>query len=284
VENNKPYTVLEIGSGSFKLHKNDCFSTRYQSSLGKNLKDSHLNSKSVAIALESLDKQILPFLKEHEIAPADVKVFATAAVRVALKDPLDSGKHFLEEVLRRGFVDLRVFTEDQECNYAAWAVIDEIGSQVKKFLILDTGGASHQLIEVSNKKIYKKECIDIGSHSNLSKVYLPNFVEMGFTSGLPITLLGTSGLILSKIPKINKATIREIYNALDKLNIVDRREFLKSIIEDKHIHYLLIDYRLQVLPSAFKIIYNCVNNLNINEFIISSKQAMNYVSEHGFIS
>lgn len=279
-----PYTVLEIGSGSFKLHRNGSFSTRYQSSLGKNLINSHLDSSSVAVALESLDKQILPFLKEHEIEPADVKVFATAAVRVAMRDPLESGKKFLEQVELRGFKDPRVFSEDQECSYAAWAVINEIGFTKKNFLVLDTGGASHQLVQVADKKIIRKESFPIGSHSDIANLELPNFLELGFTSGLPLTLLGTSGLILSKIPKINKATIREVFTALEGLDIAGRRNFLSSIIDDKHLYHLFVDYRLQVLPNAFRLIYNCVNNLNVSEFVPSSQQAMHYVSEHGFLS
>lgn len=277
-----PYTVLEIGSGSFKLHRNGSFSTRYQSSLGKNLHNGHLDKQSVAIALESLDKQILPFLKEHEIEPACVKVFATAAVRVAMHDPLGSGEKFIQEVQKRGFQDIRVFSEDQECSYAAWAVIEEIGSYKKNFLVLDTGGASHQLVEVSEKKIIKKESFPIGSHTDFDTVELPNFLQLGFTSGLPLTMLGTSGLILSKIPKINKVTIREIYTALSGLDVAGRREFLTSLISDKHIYHLLVDYRLQVLPNAFRLIYNCVNNLNVNEFVHSTQQAMHYVSQYGF--
>lgn len=278
-----PYTVLEIGSGSFKLHRNGSFSTRYQSSLGKNLKNNHLDSESVNVALESLDKQILPFLKEHDIEPAQVKVFATAAVRVAMRDPLESGKKFLEQVKLRGFRDPQVFSEDQECSYAAWAVINEIGETKKNFLVLDTGGASHQLVEVADKQIVKQESFPIGSHSDLACINLPNFLELGFSSGLPLTLLGTSGLILTKIPKINKATIREVYTALENLDIVGRRNFLSSVIDDKHVYHLFVDYRLQVLPNAFRLIYNCVNNLNVSEFVISSQQAMHYVSQHGFI-
>jgi hypothetical protein len=278
-----PYTVLEIGSGSFKLHRNGSFSTRYQSSLGKNLQNNHLDDHSVAIALDNLDNQIIPFLKEHDIKPSQVKVFATAAVRVAMQDPLLSGKKFINQVQKRGFQDIRVFSEDQECSYAAWAVIDEIGSLKKNFLVLDTGGASHQLVEVSEKTIIKKESFPIGSHSDISRTNLPNFLDLGFTSNLPLTLLGTSGLILSKIPKINKATIREVFMALEDLDIPGRRNFLCSIIDDKHLYHLFVDYRLQVLPNAFRLIYNCVNNLNVSEFVVSTQQAMHFVSNNGFI-
>lgn len=278
----RPYTVLEIGSGSFKLHRNGSFSTRFQSSLGKGLVDNHLDPASVTTALTSIDKQILPFLKEHEIDPREVKVFATAAVRQSMTDIAKSGEKFLSEVKKRGFEDIRVFSVDQECEYAAWAVIDEIGDAYDKFLVLDTGGASHQLIEIETKKIIRQISIPIGSHSDLTKVEMPKFSELGFGQALPMTLLGTSGLILGKIPKANRVLLREVYIALESLDLEGRREFLKSLIEEKNIYPLLVDYRLQVLPNAFRIIYNCANNLNVPEFVCSTRQAMDYVSHHGF--
>ena len=53
--NSSNKVILEIGSGSFKLHLEDVFSKRFQSSLGKDLgANGELAEKSVEIALDSL--------------------------------------------------------------------------------------------------------------------------------------------------------------------------------------------------------------------------------------
>lgn len=277
------YTVLEIGSGSLKLHKNNAFSSRFQSSLGKGLKGNKLDPESVKIALDSIEKQILPFLKEHEIEVNDVLVFATAAIRRAVKDKSGSGKDFIEKLIKLGFSHVKVFSEDDECNYAAWAVLEEVKDLHTDFLMLDTGGASHQLVEFRDAEIIHKTSVPIGSHTDLSTVTLPDFVEREFTPGLPLVIIGTTGLIINNLVNLSRNVLGEVAQALASQNIEERREFLKMMAPNEDIHYLLVDFRLAVLPNAFKIVYNCAENLKVNQFLECNNQAMNFVSKYGFV-
>ena len=81
-------TVLEIGSGSYKLCKLGAFSEKFESSLGKNLIDltkaKRLNPESIKVAIKNLDEKILPFLKARGVVSPEVLVFATAAIRLSM--------------------------------------------------------------------------------------------------------------------------------------------------------------------------------------------------------
>lgn len=275
------YTVLEIGSGSFKLQKHNSFNLRFQSSLGKNLLSSKLHPDSVRVALNSLDEQIIPLLKKEKIEIKDVLVFATAAVREAMKDPQGSGKAFLEELKKRGFVNSRVFSEDDECNYAAWAVCEEL-AELDRFLLLDTGGASHQLIEIAHGEITKKQSFPIGSHSNLDQLKLPDFKTLGYSSRLPLVLIGTSAVILNAIENFDIDKLRNLVKQLPLLSLDKRRELLVSITPNTEVHKLYIDFRLEILPNAFKLVLNCAENLGVTQFIACKNQAIDYISSKGF--
>lgn len=278
------FTVLEIGSGSFKLHKENNFSLRFESSLGKGLKNRRLSEESLKISQNSLEKKIIPFLKEQLTDPSEVLVFATSAVRQAMRDPEGSGQYFVDMVKSYGFKDVKVFSEAQECEYAAWAVLQEIGDLNDEFQMLDTGGASHQLVEFKDHQIIKKQSFPIGSHTNLNEIALPDFAELGFSKSLPVAIIGTTGYILNHVFNLNRNTIKEMIKTMDKQSIEERREFLELLVEEDFVHDLFVDFRLSVMPNALKIIYNCIDSLNTKKYLLSTSQAMNYISRYGFIS
>lgn len=281
----KPFTVLEIGSGSFKLHRENDFTMKYQSSLGKGLKQNALNQDSVKIALDNLDNQIIPFLEEKKIKLNEVKVFATAAIRTAMKDPNKSGEDFIKELEKRTFQDIRVFSEEDECLYASLGVLEEIKTkfpEIKSFAMLDTGGASHQLVEIDNLKITQMRSFPIGSHTDLDQVELPKFSQLAFQKQENLVIIGTSGTIITAIAEINLEKLIILNDKFKRLDIESRRHFLEELVLDKEIHKLFVDYRLAILPVAFEIIINCIKELNAVNLIYSSSQAMNYVSKHGF--
>ena len=276
------FTVLEIGSGSFKVHRENHFSVRFESSLGKNLIKSKLDPDSVNIAKKSLEENVIPFLEEHCIPLAEVLVFATSAIRQAMGDPYGSGKDFVGLVLSYGFHDVKIFSEKDECEFAAWAVLQEIGDLHDEFQMLDTGGASHQLVEFKNETIVKQRSYPIGSHTDLSQKPLPDFVADGYTPALPIAVIGTTGYILNHVENLNRNTVREMIKTMDNQTIEERREFLQMMIADESIYELLVDFRLAVMPNALKIIYNCFDSLRSKRFLLSTSQAMNYISKYGF--
>ena len=276
------YTVLEIGSGSYKLHKEGAFSLRFQSSLGKGLRKSHLAKESVKIAVTSLREEIIPFLSKHNIEPAELLVFATAAIREAMKDPRGSGESFLKKLRGFGFQDIRVFSEDEECCYAAMAVYEDLKDKYQDFLLLDTGGASHQLVEISAGEIVRHKSFPIGSHADFTKVKLPKYLVYNYSFDKPLALIGTSALILRAIPNICRSTLTQIVAELEPMDVSARRDFLKLLIPDETVHELFVDFRLAIINNAFKIILNCVTELRCPELVYAPGQSMNYISENGF--
>ncbi len=274
--------ILEIGSGSFKLHKEDAFSERFQSSLGKDLgADGALAKESLAIAFDSIRNGIIPFLREKNINPSELLVFATAAIRESMKDPAKSGEKFIADLENLGFKDIKVFSGDEESKYGAMGVLEEF-PELLDIAILDTGGASHQLIEVKNRELVKMVSKPIGSHSDLSKLEMPDFLAEGFSKQEKLILIGTSGKILTAIPGMNYKELATIRNFLVPLTIEERRAYLKTLIPDETIYEMFVDYRLQIMPNAFALISHCAKNIGARVFYGSGKAAKNYISKYGF--
>jgi len=284
------HTVLEIGSGSYKLCKAGVFSEKFESSLGKNLENFHLNSDSVKIALNNLDTKILPFLKAESVNPADVLVFATAALRLSMNDPKKSGEIFIQELLKRGFKSVRVFSEEDECLYGAKAVINEVEASIKNlrdFSILDTGGASHQLISVRNLKIENYKSFPIGSHTAFRETDLPDLSSYGFTASDTLIVLGTTGQILSSAKNLLKskniyADIKSLNARLEVASINERKIVLEYIIAEPKIRSLFLDYRLAIIPKAIKIILNVISQLNCKQIMNVSQESIQFISKEGF--
>jgi|LakMenEpi08Jun12_1017391.scaffolds.fasta_scaffold00025_8 hypothetical protein len=287
-------TVLEIGSGSYKLCKLGAFSEKFESSLGKNLIDltkaKRLNPESIKVAIKNLDEKILPFLKARGVVSPEVLVFATAAIRLSMADPLKSGENFLKELINRGFKNIRVFSEEEECLYGARAVIDEVRTlrpNLKNFLILDTGGASHQLVQVINLEPVKYKSFPIGSHTDLSINSLPDLISEGFSESSNLVILGTTGQILSGADSLSRS--RDIYSDIQSLNIrleaasiTERKIILEYMVSDPKIKELFVEYRLAILPQAIKIILNVMKQLKSNALLNSKQEAIQFISKVGF--
>ncbi len=291
------HTILEIGSGSLKLHRSgaDGFTEKFQSSLGKDMQGAALAPESVAVALTSVHENITPYLQAKNINPHTLLVFATAAVRKSQHDP--SGKQFLKQLYDLGIADasknpIRVFSEDDECKYAALGVINGMRStepELHDYSILDTGGASHQLIEVRANNITKQISIALGSHSDHSKLSeLADFIKLGFSKSSVLVVIGTSSTILNAMDIANRQQLREVRDRLVPMPVSERREYLTKLINasqdpDKAIALsLLVDYRLMIIDKALSLILNCADQLEIESFHYSKEQAMHYVSQHGF--
>ncbi len=273
------HTVLEIGSGSFKLHRNDDFSLRFQSSLGKDMIGDALNPNSVKIALNSIENEILSFLESQNLKPNELIVFATAAVRRSMQDSAGSGQEFINKLNELGFKEVKIFSEEDECRYAALAVIEELGNDYDDFHVLDTGGASHQLIQIENREITKMQSFPIGSHTDLNQTSLPDFGD--YQKEFPLVLLGTSGMILHHVEHLDLLFLEDMIKDMNSMTVGQRREYLSVIIQDEEVQELFVDYRLKVLPKAFSIIKNCAEKTQATEFLAASMQAMDYVSKYG---
>lgn len=180
-----------------------------------------------------------------------VRAVATAAVRQA-----SNQAEFLALVKKEIGIDLEVLTGEQEAHYDYLGVINTLN--LNNALILDTGGASSELILVANKEARHELSLPVGA-VNLSEMYLERDVVSAkslfnaFTamdellnsiawlkkaSELPLVVLGGSNRTLGKISRrkknvqdtplhgyrINTDEAFKIYaNILDK-NLDERRK------------------------------------------------------------
>ncbi|MDR2660858.1 MAG: exopolyphosphatase [Lactobacillaceae bacterium] len=143
-----------------------------------------------------------------------VKTVATAAVRQA-KNQDEFLKRFKDIM---GF-ELDVISGEQEAEYDYYGVIRTL--PIKNAVIIDTGGASTELIQVSNKKMAQRISIPIGAVNLTEKFdindkpsakelfrawqyveeYLDNIPWLDDTRNLPIVAIGGSNRTLAKIAR-----------------------------------------------------------------------------------
>ena len=205
-----------------------------------------------------------------------------------MNDPEKSGENFINELKSRGVKEVKVFSEADECRYAAYAVIASL-NEMENYSILDSGGASHQLMEVNDSKLNNFKSFKIGSHTDLSKNPLPNFTEHGFNKQDSLVILGTTGQVLNhasilKDSKNLSDDVFKLYTKLDSIGIAERKVFLEEIIENTEIRKLFVEYRLAILPQAIKIIHNVISQLAVKNIIVSTDEAIQFISKNGFMA
>ncbi|KMO61945.1 exopolyphosphatase, partial [Lacticaseibacillus rhamnosus] len=144
----------------------------------------------------------------------DLKAVATAAVREAKNQ-----KDFLKRVKNEAGLTISVIPGTREAEYDFLGVINTL--PIQNALIMDTGGASTELILVQNRKLQHLVSIPFGS-VNLSERFLnpdvisaaeyfalSTFIQQTFNSvwwlrraqNLPIIALGGSNRTLAKIER-----------------------------------------------------------------------------------
>jgi exopolyphosphatase/guanosine-5'-triphosphate,3'-diphosphate pyrophosphatase len=180
-----------------------------------------------------------------------VRAVATAAVRQA-----SNQKDFLDLVKKKAKLDLEVLTGEEEAHYDYLGVTNTL--KAKNVVILDTGGASSELILVSNSKALHEVSLPVGA-VNISEQYLEKDIVSArslfsaFTAvdelynsiawlhdanNLPIIVLGGSNRTLGKISRrmrdvqdtplhgyrISKQEAFDIYEEVLSKNLEDRKK------------------------------------------------------------
>lgn len=106
----------------------------------------------------------------EEYPRIEVRGITTAAVRMARNQ-----KDFLKRVQRETGIKLEVLSGDDEAYYDYLGVINSL--EVKDCLVLDTGGASCELIDVHNGKARNMISIPIGAVSLSERFHLSNVIR-----------------------------------------------------------------------------------------------------------
>ncbi|MCT4395464.1 Ppx/GppA family phosphatase [Periweissella beninensis] len=207
--NSARMTVSEImADGSYKVLERMQAMVRLSKDMGP---DKILQTAEIDRTIKALKdfKNTLTRYTEVKICAV-----ATAAVRQASNQAI-----FLKQVEKEVGIKLTVLSGEQEAHYDYIGVINTL--KVKDALILDTGGASSELILVNNKKALHEVSVPIGA-VNITETYLEKdkvtasslfkaftAIDMLFNNidwlrsvqNLPIIALGGSNRTLGKISR-----------------------------------------------------------------------------------
>lgn len=173
----------------------------------------------------------------EEYPRIEVRGITTAAVRMARNQ-----KDFLKRVQRETGIKLEVLSGDDEAYYDYLGVINSL--EVKDCLVLDTGGASCELIDVHNGKARNMISIPIGAVSLSERFHLSNVIrgdnlfsaEMFVNKQLrdvwwimdafnkPVVLLGDTNRTLARINRCRQkiARVNNIHGYRLKTEVINR--------------------------------------------------------------
>ena len=173
----------------------------------------------------------------EEYPRIEVRGITTAAVRMARNQ-----KDFLKRVQRETGIKLEVLSGDDEAYYDYLGVINSL--EVKDCLVLVTGGASCELIDVHNGKARNMISIPIGAVSLSERFHLSNVIrgdnlfsaEMFVNKQLrdvwwimdafnkPVVLLGGTNRTLARINRCRQkiARVNNIHGYRLKTEVINR--------------------------------------------------------------
>lgn len=202
-------TVSEIApDGSYKVLERMQAMVRLSKDMGS---DRVLQKAEIERTIKAL-KEFKTALSKYK--NVQIHAVATAAVRQA-----SNQAEFLKQVQKEVAIDFIVLSGEQEAHYDYLGVINTL--KVKDALILDTGGASSELILVNNKKSLHEVSVPIGA-VNITEAYLEkdkitagslfkaftavdslfnNIEWLRSLQNLPIIALGGSNRTLGKIAR-----------------------------------------------------------------------------------
>lgn len=141
----------ETGHGQYKILVN----RKYPVKLG----EGRINNREIIPAaykrgieaIENHYKTILDYKVDY------MKAFGTSALRSA-----KNGQNFLDEIFKRTNVEIEIITGDREAELIYLGVRQTLNFKKSKFLILDIGGGSNELIIADMDNIYWKKSYPLG--------------------------------------------------------------------------------------------------------------------------
>lgn len=287
----KMIAVIDIGSNTFQLLiaeiNNKDFVNRYFAEvavkLGKN------GFKDGVLAADAIDRAIITlnsFKKEIErFEISTIYTIATSAVRDA-----SNGEYFVSKVKNEVGLDIQVIDGDREADLIFKGVYNAVNPK-GKYLIVDIGGGSTEIILGEDEKVLWKKSHKVGirrldddfdlndplSPDNIHQLedhysfILEEFYKV-VKDLSPITLIGSSGAfetfrdIMVYADYRNQNYIKSILldiNEFEKLN----ETLLKFSTEQRMNIKGLNPMRVDTIPLASLFVKGIIEKCNINKFI-----------------
>ena len=240
----KNLVIVDLGSNSVRMAINSITDEGTFREIRRDKEDSRISEgrgRERLLRPQAINRTIeaLHRFKEiyDEYPRIEVRGITTAAVRMARNQ-----KDFLKRVQRETGIKLEVLSGDDEAYYDYLGVINSL--EVKDCLVLDTGGASVELIDVNNGKSRTMFSIPIGAVSLSERFHLSNVIrgdnlfsaEMFVNKQLrdvwwimdafnkPVVLLGGTNRTLARINRCRQkiARVNNIHGYRLKTEVINR--------------------------------------------------------------
>lgn len=180
----------------------------------------------------------------------EVHAFATSAIRSA-----DNGTEFINSVSRKFNIGVRVISGNKEAELIYLGVKQVVNMDGKKYLIIDIGGGSNELIIADSDKIYWKKSFPLGMARLLEKfkpsnpieqneiVAIENYISHTLRSFFEASIIHKPASIIGSSGSFD--TFRNLLMALDEKNLAgiyrNKPSFEFSSDEFSRLYSLLIN-------------------------------------------
>ena len=159
----KRAAILDLGTNTFNLLivDKDAASTfrilvnkRMPVKLGEGINSGEISPAAYKRGIDAIETYF-SIIKEHK--PDVIKAFGTSAFRTA-----NNGSNFLAEIKAKTGVEIEIIPGEKEAELIYKGVKQSLHFKNEKFVILDIGGGSNELIIADMNKIYWKKSYPLG--------------------------------------------------------------------------------------------------------------------------
>ncbi|MBN1119135.1 MAG: hypothetical protein JXA77_18140 [Bacteroidales bacterium] len=171
----KRAAILDLGTNTFNLlivekNSDSTFDILVNKRIPVKLGESKINSgEIIPVAYKRGIEAIETYSKIiGEYQPDVIKAFGTSAFRTA-----NNGKKFLSEIKEKTALEIEIIPGEKEAELIYLGVKQSLNFTKEKFLILDIGGGSNELIIADMEKIYWKKSYPLGI-ARLIEKFLPS--------------------------------------------------------------------------------------------------------------
>jgi exopolyphosphatase/guanosine-5'-triphosphate,3'-diphosphate pyrophosphatase len=163
--------VLDLGTNTFNLviaerNTKDTFNILHSSKIPVKLGEGGINEGVIAPVSfrRGIEAVNAHYRTIRELGAEEVFAFGTSALRSAKRGDL-----FISTVKQNTGIDIEVISGDKEAELIYYGVRQTLEMTDEKYLILDIGGGSNELIIANNKRIFWKRSYDLGIARLLEK-------------------------------------------------------------------------------------------------------------------
>lgn len=302
------FAVIDLGTNTFNLlivEKSpslSVFNTVFSTKISVKLGEKAINLGYIADAPFQRGIQALISFKNDitHYKVDSVFAFATSAIRSA-----SNGNDFVKEAFAKTQIKITVIDGNEEAELIYYGSKMAVNMTTDVSLIMDIGGGSTEFILANKQTIFWKHSFLLGAArifqkfnmsnpmTDLEELKIKNYLKNELKTLLiavkthkPIELIGSSGAFDSVVDLIAEqcntphiSNVQTEYD-VDLINYKVMSDIIKkSSTEQRQNLKGLVDMRVDMIIISFLLIDVIVNELNINQFRVST-----YSLKEGFIS